>query len=77
MAGANQDRVVGQAMIEDLKQAMEFTRKAQMTKPPCPVLTMAALSIYKNLVNDLNRRIATHEQWIKDELASDGSPPLD
>ena len=64
-------------MIEDLKMAMEYTRKAQMTKPPCPILTMAALSIYKNLVNDLNKRVEQHEKWIADELAGDGSSPVD
>lgn len=64
-------------MIEDLKMALEYTKRAQMTDPPCPILTTAALSIYKNLVNDLNRRIATHEQWIADELAGDGSTPMD
>lgn len=64
-------------MIEDLKMAMEYTRKAKMTKPPCPILTMAALSIYKNLLNDLNKRVEQHEKWIADELAGDGSPPMD
>ena len=58
-------------MIEDLKQALAMTKKAQMTKPPCPVLTQGALAIYKNVRDDLTRRIEQHEQWIRDELAGD------
>jgi hypothetical protein len=64
-------------MIEDLKMALKYTRDARKTKPPCPILTMAALSIYKNLVNDLQKRIDQHEQWLRDELAGDGQPPMD
>jgi hypothetical protein len=64
-------------MLEDLKMALKYTKDAQKTKPPCPILTMAALSIYKNLVNDLNKRVEQHEKWIADELAGDGSSPMD
>lgn len=61
----------GTLVIEDLKMALDYTRRAKMTKPPCPVLTAAALALYTNVRAEIDRQITTHEQWIADELAGD------
>lgn len=44
-------------MIEDIAKAEEYAKRARKTKPPCPVLTAAAIQHYDNAQVAIAKRL--------------------